>query len=602
MVSITAILLMGLACQWLAWRIKLPAILFLLLCGILTGPVMGWIHPDQLFGNLLFPFISLAVAVILFEGSLTLQFSKIKGLEKVIRNLITIGVAVTWAITTVAARLLLHFSWELALVFGAIMVVTGPTVIAPMLRTIRPKANLAKILHWEGILVDPLGACLAVMAFQFVLARGHDGHIATGLLMFCKMLLVGLGIGTLAGYGFGIVLKRYLIPQFLRSVAALAVVCGAFTLSNLVESESGLLAVTVMGIWLGNANIVELEDILAFKESLSLLFISTLFIVLSARMDLHAFVDLGWGGLAVFATLQFLARPIAAQLSSIGSKLTSGERHLLAWIAPRGIVSAAMAALFALKLGAIGYTEASELVPLTFLVIMGTILLQSSTARPLARWLDASEPEPRGFLFIGAQPLSQALAVELQKNGLATLLVDHDWGAIREAVMQGLATYWGNPASVHADRNLDLSQFKYLLVLSPRRELNLLVMHYYRPEFDPDNIFTIRTQNESPVEGKNLSKYGERYLFDGSVTYEELQHLLRRGATMKTTLLTTEFTYQDYLRQAGESRLPLLAIDPNGRIALASAPNVFAPKPGWKVLALSRSERARSTEPPVVAL
>lgn len=585
--AITAILLLGMACQWLAWRVKLPAIIFLLLCGVLAGPVLGWLHPGRLFGDLLFPFISLAVAVILFEGSLTLEFSRIKGLETVIRNLITLGVAITWAITTVATRVLLHFPWELALLFGAIMVVTGPTVILPMLRTIRPKENIANVLQWEGILIDPLGACLAVLAYQFILAKGHDGNLLPGLLVFCKILLVGLGGGIAAGFGFGTVLKRYLLPQYLRGVATLAVVCGVFTLSNLVEAESGLLTVTVMGIWLANAHIVELEDILAFKESLSLLCISTLFIVLSARMDMQAFLTLGWASLGVFAAIQFLARPISAQLCAIGSKLTAGERHLLAWIAPRGIVSAAMAALFALKLGAIGYAQADQMVPLTFLVIMGTILLQSATAGPVARWLGVAEPEPTGFLLIGAQALGQTLAMALEKNGFRTLLADQDWDATRSAVMKGLTIYWGNPVSEHADRTLNLVGFGHLLAVSPRRERNLLAMHYYRPEFDPDKIHTIRMGNESPIESKNRSKYGERFLFEGKVTLEEVEALLRDGATIKTTVLTEAFTYDDYLRQTGETRLPVFGIDPNGRIAVACSKTGFAPKPGWKVLALA---------------
>jgi len=426
------------------------------------------------------------------------------------------------------------------------------------------------------------------MSFQFVLVSGHDGHMLSGLAVFFTVVVVGLGLGALAGYAFAQVLRRYLFPPFLRNMATLAVVCGVFTLSNMLEAESGLLTVTVMGIWLANSKIVELEDILAFKESLSLLFISSLFIVLSARMELSAFLELGWGALGVLAAIQFLSRPISAQLCSLGSKLSSGERHLLAWIAPRGIVSAAMAALFAIKLEAIGYSEASRMVPLTFIVIMGTILLQSATAGPLARWLDASEPEPRGFLVIGAQPLERTLALELQKNGFPVLLADQDWTGIREAVMNGLPTYWGNPVSEHADRNLDLNGMKYLLAISPQRDLNALAVHYYRPEFHPDRIFTIRTQGQSPVEEKNRSKYGERHLFGEGVTYTDLQAMLAAGASMKSTALTEEFTYEDYARQSGESRLPFMAIDPAGRIVPAVAGEGLAAKAkaGWKVLAL----------------
>lgn len=595
LLALAGILLLGMGCQWLAWRVKLPAILFLLTCGFLVGPILGWLHPKALFGDMLSPFITLAVAVILFEGSLTLQFSKIAGLEKIIRNLITIGALITWAITTLATRWIMDLPWELCLVFGAIMVVTGPTVIAPMLRTVRPGKNLARVLRWEGILIDPLGACLAVMAFQFVVAKGYDGSFFSGLLVFGKVLVVGLSLGAIAGYVFGLVLKRYLIPDFLRSVSTLAVVCGVFTLSNMLEGESGLLTVTIMGIWMANSNIPNLGAIHAFKESLSILLISSLFIILPARIDLSGFTVIGWASLGVLAVIQFVARPIAAQICSIGSKLTTGERHLLCWIAPRGIVSAAVISIFASKLTKIGYTQASELVPLTFIIIMGTIVLQSATAGPLARWLGAAEPEPNGFLIIGAQELGRTLAVKLEQMGYRTLLADQDWSAIREAAMRGLATYWGNPVSEHADSNLDLTGLKYLLAISPQHETNLLVMHYYRPEFDPTDIYTIRSQSHSPVEEKNRLKHVGRYLFDGQVTYEDVQAFLRQGASIRTTLLTPEYTFSDYQRQGDHKRLPIFVIDTSGRIAIFSSHSGITPKAGWKILALVQGDTGSVT-------
>lgn len=247
-VVIATILLAGMVCQWIAWRVKLPAILFLLLSGVLAGPLMNWLHPDQLFGNLLFPFISLAVAVILFEGSLTLKFQDIPGLEKVIRNMITFGVAITWLITTLATRWLLHFSWEVSLLFGALMVVTGPTVIVPMLRTVRPRENVAHILRWEGILIDPIGATLAVLVYEFIVSGGEQSGFSAGITVFGKILAIGCLFGAACGYLFGNIMRRHWIPQYLHNFSALALVCTVFSLSNHLEAESGLLSVTVMGL------------------------------------------------------------------------------------------------------------------------------------------------------------------------------------------------------------------------------------------------------------------------------------------------------------------------------------------------------------------
>ena len=395
--TISAVLLIAIACQWLAWRVKLPAIIFLLLAGICAGPVSHWLIPDELLGDLLFPFVSLSVAIILFEGSLTLKFHEIIGLQRVVQNMVTIGMLVTWAITTISTRLVLGFSWEVSFLFGAVMVVTGPTVIVPMLRTVRPKASVANILRWEGILIDPIGATVAVLVYEFIISGGGRPGIGTWFLGFGEIILIGTLIGAGAGYLFGIVLRRHWVPSYLSNVAALALVLAAFVFSNHLHEESGLLTVTVMGIWLANMKWVDVEEILHFKESLSIILISILFIVLAARITFAELFELGAGAIIVFCVIQFLARPLNIIVSTAGSKITWPERHLLAWIAPRGIVAAAVSAVFALKLESLGYADARLLVPMTFMVIIGTVILQSATARPIANWLKVAEPEPKGF-------------------------------------------------------------------------------------------------------------------------------------------------------------------------------------------------------------
>ncbi len=587
---LAAVVFAGMLCQWLAWRVRLPAILFLLCAGIIAGPLAGWLDSDALFGDLLFPFISLSVAVILFEGSLTLRFHQIAGLGQVVRNLISVGVLASWLITAAATRLLFDFPWDLALLFGAITSVTGPTVIVPMLRTVRPTAAVANILRWEGIVIDPVGATLAVLVYEFILAGSGGDALSHTLLAFARLLGVGLFLGSLAGYLYGSVLRRHWLPEFLRNVATLGLVIFIFAFSNSIQHESGLLTVTVMGIWLANMREVALEEILDFKESLSVLLISVLFIVLAARLDFQRFLHLGWQVVFIFLSIQFLSRPLGVMLSALGSKLRWPERHLLAWIGPRGIVAAAISALFAIKLGGLGYGEAELLVPLTFSVIIGTVVLQSATARFLAQWLGVAEPEPRGFLVIGANLVARTIGKALQEAGCRVLLVDSSWERISKARMEGLETYYGEPVSEHADRYLDLAGIGSLLALSPRGALNTLSCMHYRLEFGAQRVFAIQTAAdlEMAKERKAVSRERWQVLFGPEVTFAGLATLLtQEGWELRKTTLGEAFTYADYRQRHGKELIPLFAVTPKGEIEVfvveEGRPD---PQPGWTVISL----------------
>ncbi|MBG4175116.1 sodium:proton antiporter, partial [Pseudomonas aeruginosa] len=395
--------------QWLAWRLRLPAILFLLLSGIVAGPLLGWLDPDEMFGPLLFPLVSLAVALILFEGSLTLHFSEWKEIGTVVHRMVTIGALSTWGVIALAAHYLLDFSWEMALLFGTLTLVTGPTVIVPMLRVVRPKAAVANILRWEGIVIDPIGALLAVVVYSFIISSGEGEGWLHSLQTFGGVILCGSLFGILGGWALGIVLRRHWLPDYLHNLATLAAVLGVFIASNRVMHESGLLAVTLMGMGLANMKGVDVRQILHFKENLSVLLISGLFILLAARLDINALLGLGPAALLVLLLIQFVARPLNVALSTWGSPLSWRERALLSWIAPRGIVAAAVSAIFAIRLSAEGHAQAALLVPLTFLVIIGTVVLQSATARPLARLLKVAEPSPSGYLIVGATPVGRAI-------------------------------------------------------------------------------------------------------------------------------------------------------------------------------------------------
>lgn len=583
---IAGIGVIAIVCQWLGWRLKLPAIVFLLTAGMLAGPVTGWLQPDAVFGDLLFPLISLCVAVILFEGSLTLRFAEIRGVEKVVVRLVTWGTLISWVITTTATMWLTGISWQVALLFGAVMVVTGPTVITPMLRTVRPVASVGNILRWEGILIDPIGAFLAILTYQFIAALGTQQVLLLTLLTLAKMVLAGVAIGAGAGYLLGLALRRNWLPEFLHNFTVLGIVFAVYVVSNIVEHETGLLAVTVMGLWLANMRGVHTDDILDFKESLSILLISGLFILLAARIDFGLFKQLGWSALGVFVALQFFARPLKIFLATMGSSLNWRERTLLGWIGPRGIVAAAISAVFGLRLEQAGFSDAVYLVPLSFMVIIGTVLLQGASAGMIAKLLGVAEPEPKGFLIVGANRLAREIAKQLGKAGYRTLLADTSWENTEQARKEGLDTYYGNPVSEHADRHLELIGLGGLLGLSPHTALSSLAVLRYRREFGDSNIYALHgNRTEQPDNLRISAAQPGHELFGKDISYSHLSGFLNKGA-----IATIELDEGENLETFGSRNpdaIPLFAVDTKGKVHVFTSTKRPSVSAGWKLIAIS---------------
>lgn len=554
---------LSLFCQWLAWRVRVPAILFLLATGIACGPVLHYLNPEDVFGDLLFPMVSLAVAIILFEGSLTLRFSDIRGHSTMVRNLIPIGALVTGTIGTLAAHWALDIAWEIALLFGAICLVTGPTVIAPLLRSVRPSAKLANILQWEGIIIDPVGALLAVLVYEGIVSWGLGNVLSHSLYIFAKTIVVGVVLGAAAGYLNGQVLRKHWIPHYLHNAGTLTFMLGVYALSNEIAHESGLLTVTIMGIWMANMKQVQVDGILEFKESLSVLLISALFIILAARLEFSAITSLGWGLVIVLAILILAARPLSIFLSAIGTDLNVREKLFLSWIAPRGIVAAAVSALFAFQLQSDGYEGAQTLVPLVFMLIITTVTLQSLTARPLAKLLGVAEPAQFGFLIMGANQVARMIAKELQKHEVPVLLADTNWENVRQARMDNLKVYFGNPISEHASNQLNLTGIGNLLVISPYKHMNSLATYHFLDWFgDYDSVFSLAEgEQDQKARYQTAEKIQQtRGLFDG-VSYAKLASLASQGYTIKTTQLSDTFSYSDFSEQHQHEALVLFIID-----------------------------------------
>ncbi|UNG19838.1 cation:proton antiporter [Stutzerimonas zhaodongensis] len=597
LISLAALGIASLASQWLAWRLRLPAILFLLLSGILAGPVLGWLNPTQLFGPLLFPLVSLAVALILFEGSLTLRVSELPGIGTVVRRLIGIGALTTWAVITLSAHWLLGFDWDLALLLGSLTLVTGPTVIVPMLRVVRPNAAVANILRWEGIIIDPIGALLAVVVYSFIITRGTEAAWTQSVQTFGGVLLCGTVLGIAGGWTLGQLVKRHWLPEYLQNLATLASVLGVFVTANTLVHESGLLAVTLMGIWLANMRDVDVRDILHFKENLSILLISGLFILLAAMLDLTALLELGPAVLILLLIVQFVARPLAIALCTWGSQLNWRERLLLAWIAPRGIVAAAVSAIFAVRLDETGHEDALLLVPLTFAVIIGTVVLQSATARPLARLLKVAEPPPSGFLIVGANPVARALGRALSEQGIRVMLTDSSWDNIHAARMENLPTYYGNPASQHAENHLDLVGLGHLLALSPVGEMNTLAAMRFRHDFGGDRLFNLASTQESRRSDKHRpsDEHRGRPLGTPTLTYSQLAGRLARGDSIKSNKLTETFGWPEYQALHGSGAILYFAIDNHGHTHVFHPDARIKPDAGWTLIALTEGADSHAT-------
>ena len=594
--------IVSIACQYLAFKLKLPAILPLLLAGLALGPLTGVLDPDALFGDLLFPLVSLAVAIILFEGALTLKLSDLAGHGTMVRNLCTLGAAVTWLIATPAAYYILGMPMQLAALFGAIVTVTGPTVIVPMLRSVRPNTRISNILRWEGIVIDPIGALLAVLVYEYVVAS--QDAVEHTLVILLKVVALGFGIGSLMGYFLGTLLRNNWVPHYLRNTAVLTLMLGAYAASDLMAHESGLLTVTVMGIWMANMKGLDVDDILEFKETLSVLLISALFILLAARLEVFTLTQLGWGALGVLAAIMFVARPLSVFLSSPGTGLNWRELAMLSWIAPRGIVAAAVSALFALKLDALGLPKSELLVPMVFLVIIATVVLQSLTSKTVAKLLGVRAPFPNGYLIFGASKFARLLAKDLLKKEVPVIIADTNWDAISEARMENIPTYYGNPVSEHASLTMDMSTVGKVLVLSPYKQLNPLVTYHFEYLLGKGAVLGL---SDGAQEGRASHQMSEDYaknldLFSESATYSRLASLAAKGATIRTTRLTENFTLDDYKETYGNRATRLYAVDPQGRVHIFTVSHEIPLKEDWQIASLVAPEEGMEITASEIAL
>ncbi len=595
--------LLGIAAQWLAWRLQVPSILLLLLFGLCLGL---WHSPDEILAELtgtssevgpklLFPIVSLSVAIILFEGGLTLRWNQLGTGANVVFRLIGLASLITWGLTVLLSYYLLGFSWQLAWLLGAILMVTGPTVVGPLLRQIRPNRRVSSVLQWEGILIDPVGAVAAVLVFEVI---SHPE--ALGWLQIARIVLETLGIGVLLGCAAAAVLvvslRKYWIPDFLHGVLFLVVALSSFWLSNVLREESGLVTVTILGICLANQNYVSVEHVLEFKEHLRVFLISCLFIVLGSRLQLSALMDIGWRGIPFVLLLIGVVRPLSVFVATLGTQMPLKEKLFVGLVAPRGIVAASVASVFGLKLaeqwrgsGDVGdvLEKASLLAPVTFLVILGTVTLCGLGAGPLARLLGLADAQPQGILFAGASRWVREVALALRKFEMRVVLIDTNYANVSAARLAGLDAKCGNVLSEHVQEEQDLAGIGNFLAVTPSDEVNTLATMEYIHVFTRASVYQLASRGKSHGRWQSIPQNRRgRMLFQEDLNFSVIERMFEQGAVVKATPLTENFTIAQFRDKHGPQAVVLFVIDAERRLKIRTASGPFEPLAGETVIAI----------------
>jgi NhaP-type Na+/H+ or K+/H+ antiporter len=586
MTELASIIVLGIFAQWIAWRMKLPAILPLILIGLAVGPLSTlwntggekWLEPiwnseRGLFpGDSLFYFVELAIGIILFEGGLTLKREEIKNVGPTIFNLVSLGAFVTFVGAAILTHYIVGLPWLISSLFAALVIVTGPTVIAPILRNVPLKRDVATVLKWEGILIDPIGALAAVLVFELIisLTEGGGGGAFTqhALVQFIKIAVVGTALGYLAAIVLKQLLIRKWIPHYLINVFTLAFVMLMFVESGIIVHDSGLLTVVVMGLALGNMDVPHLKEILDFKESLSILLISVLFILLSANInmsDLELLMD--WKCIALFLAIILVVRPLGVFLSTRNSSLSFNDKLFISWVGPRGIVAAGIASLFGIKLMKQGLEGAEYITPLVFMVVLGTVLLNATTARFIARILGVMIDKSNGTLIIGANQAARLLAKYISDNGQEVALIDTNVSNIQKAAKEGLK---GFNIDIYRDDifdNLELNEMGYLMALTGSSDVNRYALNKFREDFGENGSYRLIAPEEMEREGKDSMSDG---LFSYTDDYINFSEVARDYPMMNEINIRDTENYEAMILEMREKKnsIPIFIKDAQGELKI----------------------------------
>lgn len=585
------IAVLGISAQWIAWRISIPAIILLVLSGLFAGPVMGWISPAEQFGDMVETLVKLAVAVILFDGGLSLRLFEFKQSRTALKRLVGPGILLSWTLGTVVCHFVAGLSLPVSFLLAAILVVTGPTVIMPLVRQSKLSPRVSSLLKWEGIVNDPIGALLAVLVFEYYMNTDHSGELVV-LTALGSGLLAGLGLGLGAGYFLKYAFKHSWVPEFLKVPVILTLVIIVYGAANLVQEEAGLLSVTVFGFVVGNIGLKIIDEVRRFKENISVFLVSAVFIILTAGLKPAHLELLDWRSAAFLACILFVVRPASVWLSTIGAGLTWQERFLVGWIAPRGVVASTMAGLFAPQMIEAGYADGGLLVPLVFSVVFVTVLLHGFSLGWLSRKLGLALKSQEGVVIVGASPWTTELAAALKEMQIPVLLVDSSWHRLREARLKGVPVHYGEILSEGSEEMVDLSEMGYLLAATDNDAYNALVCSAYAPHFGRERVYQLAMHKPRGDSRALRSSNRGRIAFGEGLRYETFLSQYYQGWRFQRTPITDSFRFEDFLDASEGKAKPLLLIQKRGRVVFDTSQRNITPEPGDVLLSYMAPEGA----------
>lgn len=507
-------LVAGVLAQSIAHHLRVPGIVFLLGVGVLLGPDgLGLIQTGDL-GESLHDIVGFAVAVILFEGGLNLSWRRIRSQAGTIQALITVGALITALGGSLSVHWIMGWDWSVAILFGTLVMVTGPTVITPLLRRIRVHRRLETILETEGVLVDALGAVIAVVALEIVI--GNGGGTVAGLVGAPARLVVGTLMGSAGGAALVLLLRvRRLVPEGYKNILTLSGVLAVYEGSNALMSESGIVAAIAAGVVMGNVRMHGMRELREFKEQLTLLLLGLLFVLLAADVRLAEMRALGWPGVGVVAMLMLVVRPLSVLFSTARASLSGREIAFLAWIAPRGIVAAAIASLFGQRLAGSDMVGGEELRPLVFAVIVGTVFVQGLSAGRVARLLHLRRPSNQGYVILGADPLARLLGRLLHEGGEPIVLIESDAAAYREAEEEDYRVLYGNGLDERMLRSADVESRRAVVSALPSGSTSLLFVSKARQESKAPHAFVAIQREDGGIDKDMVIEAGATVLFGG---------------------------------------------------------------------------------------
>ncbi|MFT8307037.1 cation:proton antiporter [Acetobacter malorum] len=586
--------------QWTAWRFRLPAIVLLFSLGLLYGPVLEIMHPSQMMGAAFHPLVSLAVALIVFEGGLILDFRQLKEAGEGVLRLTLVALPINLILGSMAAHYIGGMGWGPAFLFGSIIVVTGPTVVLPLLRSAKLQPKIAAFLRWEAIVNDPVGAILATLVLEVLLMRPGEGSgtffgFILPHMLASAGLTIALGIG--AALGVRWLLVRDLMPEVLKSSILITIALVLFALGTLTMDGAGLIASTVFGMALVNLRIPGMAEIQRMKESLVVLIVSVLFVLLTADLQRTQLSNLSWSiGALTFAVL-FLVRPLGIFLATMGSSLSWAERIFVGWIAPRGIVAAAVAGIAGLRLQDAGYPGAGLVMPAVFAVIASTMILHGFSLRPLGRKLKLTLSDEQALSIVGANDWSTGLAIAVHQAGAPVLLVDNSRQDLQRAEKAGVPVLRAEVLSEEGAESLEERPGDYLIAATPDAIYNGLVCAHLAPHFGRQRVYQVSPGIARLDLYRGLSRDARgKVLGEPSWNFTLLDTLIREGWKFRSVEVTPD--NQESLLQESSNLLVVLVLQKGVSMTIVSAEDeaLSQPEVGQCVIALVPPVHAEAEE------